>query len=180
MKLKPGSRLGRFIGAAYPGGWKNRRANPVLNDTTAVPTATVTMPACHKNKTLASLLAFLLGAVGAHRFYLRGARDVWGWAHLAALPAALLLAVLAPQTNRFYLLLPLLLSALAGCLEALLLGLTSDPQWDAAHNAGSGRHSDSAWPLALLLVTATMIGAGGLIAAIARLSDLLYTGGAYG
>lgn len=134
----------------------------------------------HKDKTLASLLAFLLGAAGAHRFYLGGARDRWGWGRLAALPAGLLPLLLAPHTQRFYLLLPLLLSALAGCLEALLLGLTPDARWDAAHNSGSGRRSDAAWPLALLLVAAAMAGAVGLIAAIARLSDLLYTGGAYG
>lgn len=138
------------------------------------------MAAPHKNKTLASLLAFLLGALGAHRFYLRGARDAWAWVHLASAPAAALVAVAAPGANPYYKILPLLIAALAGCLQALALGLTPDQQWDAARNAGSGRRSASGWPLALLLALTLMAGAGVLIATIARGFDLLYTGGAYG
>ena len=38
----------------------------------------------------------------------------------------------------------------------------------------------SRWPLAIVLVATLMFGAFGLIAAIARLFDLLYTGGIYG
>jgi hypothetical protein len=76
--------------------------------------------------------------------------------------------------------LPLLIAALAGCLQALVLGLTPDAQWDAARNPGSSRRSASGWPLALLLVLTLMTGAGVLIATIARGFDLLYTGGAYG
>ena len=36
------------------------------------------------------------------------------------------------------------------------------------------------WPLALILVLTMAIGAGALIATLARGFDLLYTGGAYG
>lgn len=140
----------------------------------------MTMAAPHKNKTLASLLAFLLGALGAHRFYLGGARDAWAWVHLAAVPAAALVAVAAPGANPYYKMLPLLIAALAGCLQALVLGLTPDAQWDAARNPDSSRRSASGWPLALLLVLTLMAGAGVLIATIARGFDLLYTGGAYG
>jgi TM2 domain-containing membrane protein YozV len=138
------------------------------------------MTAPHKNKTLACLLAFALGAVGAHRFYLGGGKDRWGWLHAASLPASLLIALTAPQANGFYKILPLIVSALAGCLEALVLGLTPDERWDAAYNGASARRSDSQWPLALLLVATLMTGGVILIAAIARLFDLLYTGGAYG
>ncbi|PHV07583.1 hypothetical protein CSQ96_10365 [Janthinobacterium sp. BJB412] len=138
------------------------------------------MTVSHKNKTFATLLGFLLGGLGAHRFYLRGAKDGWGWAHLACLPAAALLAVAAPDANWFYQAMPLTLSVLVGFLEALVLGLMSDEKWDAGFNAGSGRQSDSTWPLALILVATLMLGAGGLIATISRLFDLLYTGGAYG
>ena len=50
----------------------------------------------HKNKTLATLLAFLLGGVGAHRFYLRGASDTWGWLHACSVPViGLVMAALA-------------------------------------------------------------------------------------
>lgn len=138
------------------------------------------MTVLHKNKTFATLLAFLLGGLGAHRFYLRGAKDTWGWLHLASLPAVALVATLAPAANGFYQLLPLIISMLVGMLEALVLGLTADEQWDAGRNAGSGRQTASRWPLALLLVLTLMVGASGLIATISRLFDLLYTGGAYG
>ena len=138
------------------------------------------MAVSHKNKTFASLLAFLLGALGAHRLYLRGARDRWLWLHLAALPASLLIYALAPAADWFYQALPLIVSTLVAFLESLVLGLVPDEKWDAAHNAGSGKQSASNWPLALLLVATLMVGAGSLIFAIARLFDLLYTGGAYG
>jgi len=134
----------------------------------------------HKNKTLAALLAFLLGGLGVHRLYLRGGRDPWLWAHLACLPAAWLVSMIAPQADGFYKLLPIILSGLAGFLEALVMGVTPDEKWDARYNAGSGRQSDSRWPVAVVLVFCMMIGAGSLIATISRLFDLLYTGGAYG
>ncbi|WP_317205102.1 NINE protein [Janthinobacterium sp.] len=138
------------------------------------------MAVSHKNKTFASLLAFLLGTLGAHRLYLGGARDRWAWVHLAAVPASLLIMALAPDADWFFKALPLIVSGLVGFLEALVLGLTPDEKWDAARNAGSGKVSASNWPLALLLVLTLMLGAGTLIATIARLFDLLYTGGAYG
>jgi hypothetical protein len=138
------------------------------------------MNLAHKNKTLATLLAFALGGVGAHRYYLRGAKDTWGWLHAASVPAVGLVMAAAPQANIYFQLLPLILSILAGFLEALVLGLMADDKWDAAFNAGSGRQSESRWPLALLLVATLMVGASGLIATISRLFDLLYTGGAYG
>lgn len=134
----------------------------------------------HKNKTIAALLAFLLGGLGMQRLYLGGWRDPWLWLHLACLPAAWLVAQLAPQADGFYKLLPVTLSGLAGMLQALILGLTPDDKWDARHNRASGRRTDTRWPLAVILVASMMIGAGGLIATISRLFDLLYTGGAYG
>jgi hypothetical protein len=138
------------------------------------------MNLAHKNKTLATLLAFALGGVGAHRYYLRGTNDTWGWLHAASVPAVGLVMAAAPQANIYFQLLPLILSILTGFLEALVLGLMPDDKWDAAYNAGSGRQSESRWPLALLLVATLMVGASGLIATISRLFDLLYTGGAYG
>ena len=138
------------------------------------------MNLAHKNKTLATLLAFVLGGVGAHRYYLRGTNDTWGWLHAASVPAVGLVMAAAPQANIYFQLLPLILSILTGFLEALVLGLMPDEKWDATFNAGSGRQSESRWPLALLLVATLMVGASGLIATISRLFDLLYTGGAYG
>lgn len=116
------------------------------------------MTTTHKNKTLATLLAALLGGVGTHRFYLYGSRDKWAWVHILLFP----------------------FSVFAGFLEALVIGLTPDEKWDARYNAGSGKRSASGWPLIILLVLTFGGGAIALIAAIARAFDLLYTGGAYG
>lgn len=138
------------------------------------------MSVSHKNKTFASLLSAVAGGVGLHRFYLRGVGDPWGWLHAATLPAMGLVALAAPGADPYFKLLPLIISMLAGFLEALVLGLMPDEKWDASFNAGSGKQSDSRWPLAVVLVAALMVGAFGLIASIARLFDLLYTGGIYG
>jgi hypothetical protein len=75
---------------------------------------------------------------------------------------------------------PCVASALAGFLEALVIGLTPDDKWDTRHNPASAHKSGSGWPLALVLVLTVGVGAVGLIATIARTFDLLFTGGAYG
>lgn len=134
----------------------------------------------HKNKTAAALLALLFGAVGAHRFYLRGGVDKLGLLHLCSVPIAGLVVGLGADADPFYKLLPILVSAIVGFIEALVVGLMPDEKFDARYNAGSGRKSDSNWPLALILVTTMLVGCTTLIATISRLFDLLYTGGAYG
>jgi hypothetical protein len=134
----------------------------------------------HKNKTLAASLGLFAGALGAHRFYLRGAVDRLGLLHVTSVPLCGMVIGLAPEANGFFKLLPLLVSALAGWIEGLVLGLHSDEQWDGKYNAASGRTSNSRWPLAIVLVLTMVVGSTALIAAIARLFDLLYTGGAYG
>jgi TM2 domain-containing membrane protein YozV len=136
--------------------------------------------ASHKNKTFTTLLASVFGGVGAHRFYLAGRRDFWGWAHFATLPLSALLALTQPGQSLLFTCAPLVLSALAGFVEALAIGLTPDDKWDARHNPESGRVSSSGWPLALLLVLTLAGGATAVIAAMARTFDLLFTGGAYG
>jgi uncharacterized membrane protein YidH (DUF202 family) len=134
----------------------------------------------HKNKTVATALAFLLGGVGAHRFYLKGSVDRIGLLHVCSIPLMGLVYGVGRAPNPFFVLLPLIVSCVIGYLEALMLGLTPDERWDARYNAASGRQSQSRWPLVLLLVLDLMVGATVLIGAIARLFDLLYTGGAYG
>lgn len=134
----------------------------------------------HKNKTLTTFLAVALGVVGAHRFYLHGKKDKWGWLHFCTLPVSLTIHYFyfgQPEIVQYSL---LLVSFLIAVLEALVLGLTPDEKWDTRYNARSGKTSASNWPLALLLVLAVGTGAFVLIAAIARAFDLLYTGGAYG
>lgn len=134
----------------------------------------------HKNKTLATFLAVILGGLGAHRFYLRGSLDKLGLVHLASLPVTGLVVGLAPEADWFFKVLPLLLSYVVGFVEALVIGVTEDEKWDAAFNAGSGKRSNSKWYLALLLVFTMLMGTTTMIATMSRLVDLLYTGGAYG
>lgn len=134
----------------------------------------------HKNKTLATALAFLLGGLGVHRFYLHGSVDRIGLLHVCCLPATGMVYGLGHALNPFWVLLPLIVSCIAGFVEALVIGLTPDERWDARYNAASSRSSRSNWPLALLLVLTMLVGATVLIATLSRLFDLLYTGGAYG
>ncbi len=74
----------------------------------------------------------------------------------------------------------MVISILAGLLEALVLGLTPDAKWDLKHNLNSGRQTESTWPLALILALALAIGMSGLIFVMSRSFDLIFTGGAYG
>jgi hypothetical protein len=134
----------------------------------------------HKNKTLATALALILGTLGAHRFYLHGTVDRLGLLHVSSLPIAGLVFSNGHGLNPFYALLPLLVSSIAACIEALVIGLTPDEQWDARFNRAGGTRTQSTWLLALLLVATLLVGATVLIATISRLFDLMYTGGAYG
>lgn len=134
----------------------------------------------HKNKTLAALLAFLLGPAGIHRFYLRGAGDLWGWLHFASLPASAALMTAQPEWPLLATALPLVLSMLAASIETFVIGLMPDEKWDALWNADSGRQNDSRWPVAVLMVANLFYGATLLLAVLARAFDLMLTGGAYG
>jgi TM2 domain-containing membrane protein YozV len=137
------------------------------------------MAAAHKNKTVATLLALLLGGFGIHRFYLKPGADRIGLLHLCCLPVTGILYG-AVKPHPFYIVLPLLVSYIIGFVEALVIGLTPDEKWDAQYNAHSGRESRSNWVLVLLLVITMLVATTVLIGTIARLSDVVYTGGAYG
>ena len=134
----------------------------------------------HKNKTLATFLASLLGGFGVHRFYLRGSVDRLGLMHVTSIPIAGMIYGLAPEADWFFKALPIVISYCIGFIEALVIGLTPDEKFDAKFNAGSGKTTSSTWILAVLLVATMMVGAVTLIGTIARVFDLLYTGGAYG
>jgi len=137
------------------------------------------MAAAHKNKTVATLLALLLGGFGIHRFYLKPGADRIGLLHLCCLPVTGILYG-AVKPHPFYIVLPLLVSFIVGFVEALVIGLTPDEKWDAQYNAHSGQQTHSNWMLVLLLVITMLVATTVLIGTIARLSDVVYTGGAYG
>ncbi len=89
-----------------------------------------------RSKTSTAGLAFLLGSLGAHRFYLYGARDAFGWAHmvgtLLGIPGVLLLAASARiSTLGWILAIPGAISVLTGFLAAIVYGLRPDEKWDA-------------------------------------------------
>jgi uncharacterized membrane protein len=134
----------------------------------------------HKNKTIATLLAAILGSIGGHRFYLFGKRDQFAWLHLLSLPISLLLTNLLFHLPLLITMSPWALSLLIGLFTALVLGLKSDEKWDAQYNPQSDQKSDSTWPLALILVLTMAFGAFVLIFVLARGFALLYTGGVDG
>ena len=134
----------------------------------------------HKDKTLATLLASLFGGIGLHRFFLYGKKDFWGWVHLLTLPLSIIAIQLHREQQALFLGLPFILSVLSGFLEALVIGLTPDEKWDARHNPGGSKKTQSSWPLALLLVLTLAAGAIGLLSLLARSLDLWLTGGGQG
>ncbi|MEO8598213.1 MAG: NINE protein [bacterium] len=134
----------------------------------------------HKNKTFATFLATFLGGLGVHRVYLHGWHDKWAWLHFASLPVSVLIALIAPDQPWMFTGSLFVLSVLAGCIESLTIGVTPDDVWDTRFNLNSGQQSMSSWPLAILLVLTVGAGATALIAAMARIADLLLTGGAFG
>lgn len=138
------------------------------------------MTSTHKNKTLATLLCFLFGAIGLHRFYLRGLGDRWGWLHLLSLPATAALVSALPEQSLLISASPLLLSMLVASIETFVVGLMPDEQWDARWNADSGHQTSSRWPVPLLMVANLFYGATLLLTVLARALDLMLTGGAYG
>lgn len=133
-----------------------------------------------KNKTLATLLALLLGMLGVHRFYLNGIADRWGWLHAASLPASAALLSVRPDWPLLFYGAPLVLSMLAASIATFVIGLMPDEKWDERHNPGTDTPTDTRWPVPFMMVTNLFYGATLLLTAIARAFDLWLTGGAYG
>jgi TM2 domain-containing membrane protein YozV len=93
----------------------------------------------HKNKTLATYLALLLGPFGLHRFYLRGLTDVWGWLQVLVTGLGLVglrRIIAVGQDDRLaWALVPFFgLTLFAACLAAIVYGLTSQDKWNRAYN----------------------------------------------
>lgn len=142
--------------------------------TTTHPTVTPS-PARTKNKTLAAWLALLGGTLGLHRFYLYGLGDLWGWLH--PLPTALGLwglermQTLGTDDALSWLLLPVLgLQVAQTCLTAIVYGLKSATDWNRRHNPGLAADAPAghtSWPTVGAIVLSLMIGAVGLMSALA-------------
>ena len=133
-----------------------------------------------KNKTLATLLALLLGMLGAHRFYLNGIIDRWGWLHVTSLPASAALLAVRPDWPLLFFAAPLVLSMLVASIETFVIGLMPDEKWYERYNPGTDTPTDTRWPVPLMMVINLFSGATLLLSVIARAFDLWLTGGAYG
>lgn len=118
-----------------------------------------------KNKTLAVWLALIGGALGLHRFYLRGLGDWVGWLH--PMPTALgwygVQRVLdyGQDDKLSWVLIPLLgLSIAAACLTGIVYALSDAEQWDRWFHAGQsgGSASQTNWLTVMALVLALLMG----------------------
>jgi TM2 domain-containing membrane protein YozV len=125
----------------------------------------------YRSKTIATWLALLLGALGAHRFYLHGPRDALAWLHWP--PTALGLAGWVRMHNLgqddpiAWLLLPLLgLMLSQAMLFAIVQGLTPDERWDSRHNPGAPVHR-TRWGPVVGVVLALLLGGIVLMSTIA-------------
>lgn len=129
-------------------------------------------PRRFRSKTLTAALAFLFGSIGAHRFYLYGWRDVFGWAHLLGtligIPGFMLLSASERTANLgWWLAMPGAISLLAAFLAAIVYGLRPDEKWDAQFNAGTGKHSRSGWTVVIIVSFSLLIGAFLLMTSLA-------------
>jgi TM2 domain-containing membrane protein YozV len=124
-----------------------------------------------RRKSLAALLAFLLGAVGAHRVYL--GRPLW-WLPLAV--SALMLPLLIGvrnwyQSPAFFV---LMVPVIAGFIEALVLALMPDEKFDARYNAAAEGRNRSGWDAVLVAIASLMIGATVLMTVLALLLQTIF------
>ncbi|CAB3736443.1 hypothetical protein LMG22037_06058 [Paraburkholderia phenoliruptrix] len=117
-----------------------------------------------RSKTITAALAFFLGTLGAHRFYLYGPRDIYGWAHiigtLLGIPGAMLLvASERASTLGWVLAFPGAVSIMAAFLAAIVYGLRPDDKWDRQFNAHTQRKSRSGWTVIFVVIFSLLIGA---------------------
>jgi hypothetical protein len=132
----------------------------------------------YRSKFIATWLAIVLGPLGAHRFYLYGARDALGWLHV---PVFVLGLAGALRMDRFgqddpaaWLLVPVLgLLISQSMFAAILYGLTPDERWDARFNPGSAGRS-TAWGPILGVIVALMVGTGVLMGVIAYSTQKIF------
>ena len=125
----------------------------------------------YRSKTLAAWLAIVAGAIGAHRFYLYGRRDLLAWLHippsLVGLAGALRMRNLGQDDRVAWLLIPLLgLVLSAALLTAIVYALMPDEKWDARHNPGHAVVG-TGWGAVLGAITALMLGGMVLLGTIA-------------
>jgi len=104
-----------------------------------------------RHKTIAGLLAAVLGWAGAHWWYL-GRRHGW-----IVLLFSLIMIGTALRSDVWYFhpaFFLFLIPAVAGFIEALVICLTPDAKFDAKYNPGHTRRSQTGWgPVVVAAVT---------------------------
>jgi hypothetical protein len=123
----------------------------------------------YRSKTVATWLALLLGSLGAHRFYLHGKSDLWGWLHpwptLLGLAGVLRMRALGQDDHAAWALIPLLGLMLAqAMLAAIVYGLTPDERWAARFDQPPRA---SGWAAVIGVIAALMIGGAVLMGTFA-------------
>lgn len=124
-----------------------------------------------KSKLITVALAFVAGSLGAHRFYLRGFGDKFGWLHLLATLAgaigfASLLVDAGNAAWNWTFAVAGGTSVISAFLTAIVFGLRPDEQWDARYNP-HGQPTRSGWPVVILVILSLLIGTGLLMAGLA-------------
>lgn len=124
-----------------------------------------------KSKAIATWIAIFGGALGLHRFYLRGVRDLWGWLYpaptLLGLYGAHRMQSLGQDDRLAWVLIPLLgLTIVGAMLSALVYALSADEKWNVRYNP-AGPASRSGWVTVIGAIVALMLGAGVLMATLA-------------
>lgn len=125
-----------------------------------------------RSKTITAALAFFVGSLGAHRFYLYGRRDFYGWAHvvgtLLGIPGVLLLIASERASIPGWVLAFFgTVSVLSAFLAAIVYGLRPDEKWDAQFNAHTQQKSQSGWTVIFVVIFSLLIGAFLLMTALA-------------
>ena len=123
-----------------------------------------------RSRAVAAWLAVVAGTLGAHRFYLHGARDALAWLHI---PPTLVGAYGWWRMREFGVddtrgsLLVLCLGAVVALamLQAIVYGLASDERWLARYGEASDHRRG--WPVVLAMMLALAVGAGATMATVA-------------
>ena len=126
----------------------------------------------YHSKTVATWLAVLAGCFGAHRFYLHGKGDLWGWLHpwptLLGLVGVLRMHALGQDDHVAWLLIPLLgLMISQAMLAAIVIGLTPDERWQARFAGDLSPHRPSGWAAVLGVIAALLVGGAVLMGTLA-------------
>lgn len=124
-----------------------------------------------RRKSLAALLAFVLGALGAHRAYL-GQRLWWLPLAVTALMLPLLIGVENwYQTPAFFV---VMVPVVAGFIEALVLALMADEKFDSRFNPHTEQRNRSGWDAVLVAIATLLIGTTVLMTTIALLFQTIF------